>query len=108
MTLLTGTMLLTLPLVLWQKIMYTFPWVPEFDVTTGNYFFLSVWVEFPFRSVALESARFKLARCLGEVLLFIRGNECSIFPNDKACVLWDLREPIPKNIRVCLSKSISI
>lgn len=79
-----------------------------FHVTIGNYNFLLAWVKFPFKFVTLESTCFKLARSLGEVLLFIRGNKRSIFPNDKAYIVWDLWEPIAKSIWVCLSKSISI
>lgn len=91
-----------------QTFMYTFSWVPNFDVTTGNYNFLPLSVDFSYRLVFLESACFKLSHSLGEFLLFIRGNEHSIFPNDNACVLWDLTEPIPRSIKVRLSKSISI
>lgn len=58
-----------------RKFLYTFPWEANFDVTTSNYFMLPVWVKFPFRSLALEGAKYKLASFLGEVLLYIRGNE---------------------------------
>lgn len=30
-----------------RKFMYTFPWKANFDVTTGDYHMLPVWVEFP-------------------------------------------------------------
>lgn len=91
-----------------RKFLYTFPWVSNFDVTTGNFYMLPVWIELPFRSIVLESARFKMAWCLGEILLYVRGNDHSSYPNDKACILWDLREPIPQSIQVKLSKRISI
>lgn len=91
-----------------RKFLYTFPWEPNFDVTTGNYHMLPLWVEFPFRSVALEGAKYKLANSLGEVLLYVRGNKQSSYPNDKACILGDLREQIPMSIRVHLSKTILI
>lgn len=78
-----------------QKFSYTFPWEPNFDVTTSHYRMLPVWVEFPFHSLALEGAKYKLANNLGEVLLYVKGNEKSSYPNNKACILWDLREQIP-------------
>lgn len=51
-----------------RKSLYTFPW-------EANYHMLLVWVKFPFRSMALEGAKYKLARSLGEILLYIRSNE---------------------------------
>lgn len=75
-----------------RKFLYTFPWEPNFDVTTRIYHMLLVWVEFPFCSMALEDAKHKLANSLGEVLLYVRGNERISYLNDKACILWDLRE----------------
>lgn len=69
---------------------------------------LPIWVEFPFRSLALEGAKYKLAHNLGEILLYIRGEERISYPNNKACILWDLREEIPQSIQVRLSKTISI
>lgn len=56
----------------------------------------------------LESARYKLARSLWKVLLYIWGEEQASYPNNKACILWDLIEQIPKIIRVKLSKNIDI
>lgn len=91
-----------------RKFLYTFPWVPNFDVMTCNYHMLLVWVEFCFKSIVLESAKFKMAHCLGEIFLYVRGEECSSYPNDKACIVWDLREAIPYNIQVKLSKCIFI
>lgn len=64
---------------------------------------LPIWVEIPFRSLALEGAKYKLARSLGEILLYIRGEERSSYPNDNACIFWDLREEIPQSIQVRLS-----
>lgn len=69
---------------------------------------LPIWVEFPFWSIVLESAKFKLAHSLGEILLYVKGSERSSYSNDKACILWDLREAIALNIQVKLSKWISI
>lgn len=37
-----------------RKFLYTFPWVPNFDVGIGNYCMLLVWVEFPFCSIFLK------------------------------------------------------
>lgn len=62
-----------------RKFMYTFPWVPNFDVTMGNYNFLPDWVGFPYRSIALESACFKLSSSVGEVLLFIKATNIVYF-----------------------------
>lgn len=91
-----------------RKFLYTFAWQPNFDITMGNYHMLPAWVEIPFRSLSLEGAKYKLAKSLGEVLLYIRGNKRSSYPNNKACILWDLREPIPECIQVRLSKTIAI
>lgn len=52
---------------------------------------LPIWVEIPFRSLALEGTKHKLAHSLEEVLVYIRGSERSLDPNEKACILWDLR-----------------
>lgn len=52
-----------------------------------NYHMLPVWVEFSFQSLAPEGAKYKLARNLGEILLYIKGEERSSYPNDKACIL---------------------
>lgn len=38
-----------------RKYMYTFPWIPDFDVTRGHFNMLPVWIEIPFRSLVLES-----------------------------------------------------
>lgn len=70
-----------------RKYLYTFLWEPNFDVTTENYHMLPVWVEFPFRSLDLEGAKYKLAHSLGEVLLYIWSNKRRSYPNDKACIL---------------------
>lgn len=81
-----------------RKFLYTIPWVPNFDVSTGNYYMLPVWVEFPFRSIVLESTKFKMAHSRGEILLYVRGEEHSTYPNNKACIFWHLREAIPYSI----------
>lgn len=73
-----------------KKYLYNFPWEPNFDLTIGNYHMLPVWVEFPFRSLALEGAKYKLAHSLGEILLYIRGKERSSYPKNKVCILWDM------------------
>lgn len=91
-----------------KKFPYTFPWVPNFDVTIENYHMLSVWVEFPFCFIALKSAKFKMAHCLGEILLYVRGEERNSYPNDKAYIPWDFREAISHSIQVKLSKRILI
>lgn len=91
-----------------RKFLYMFPWEPNFNVTIGNYHMLPVWIKIPFRLIALEGAEYNLSRSLGEVLLYVRGNERSSYLNNKACILWDPREPIPQSIQVCLSKNISI
>lgn len=58
-----------------RKYIYTFPWISDFDVTIGHYNMLSVWIEIPFRSLILESTRYKLSRILGKVLFYIKGEE---------------------------------
>lgn len=69
-----------------RRYFYTFPWIPNFDITTSHFNMLHVWIEIPYRSLLLENARFKLAKSLGEVL-YIRGNERNSYSNDKACIL---------------------
>lgn len=90
------------------KFLYIFPCIPNFDLSTRHYYMLQVWVAFPFCSIVLESTKFKMACSLSEVLLYVRGEERSSYPNDKACILWDLREAIPYSIQVKISKQISI
>lgn len=67
---------------------------------------LLVWIEIPFRSLVLERTKYKLTLSLGEVLLYVKGNKRTSYQNNKACILWELIEPIPKSIQVCPSKTI--
>jgi hypothetical protein len=73
-----------------RKFLYVFEWEPDFDVSTGQYSKLPVWVEIPYRSLILEPYRMRLATALGQVLLYLQGREHSSYPHDRACILWDL------------------
>jgi hypothetical protein len=61
------------PLFYMRKFMYVFAWKPDFDVSTGKYSKLPVWVEIPYRSLILEPYRMKLATALGPVLPYLQG-----------------------------------
>lgn len=37
-----------------KRYMYIVPWEPSFDVTTGNYSKLPVWVDIPFKVLVVE------------------------------------------------------
>jgi hypothetical protein len=86
-----------------RKFMYVFAWDPDFDVSTGKYSKLPVWVEIPYRSLILEPYRMQLAKALGPVLLYLQGEEHSTFPHDRACILWDLNKEVPHSIEVRFS-----
>jgi hypothetical protein len=86
-----------------RKFMYVFAWDPDFDVSTGKYSKLPVWVEIPYRSLILEPYRMQLAKALGPVLLYLQGKEHSTFPHDRACILWDLNKEVPHSIEVRFS-----
>lgn len=79
-----------------RKYFYTFPWIPDFDVTTGHYNMLPVWIEIPFRSLILESARYKLASSLGQVLLYIWGKGEPHIQTIKPALCGILQSAFPK------------
>jgi hypothetical protein len=65
-----------------RKFLYVFAWEPDFDVSTGKYLKLPVWVEIPYRSLILEPYRMHLAQALGPVLLYLQGEEHRSFPHN--------------------------
>lgn len=70
-----------------RRYMYVAAWEPGFDVTTGNYAHLPVWVDIPFRVLVVEKDRLPIIKSLGEVLLYLKGKNHSSYPHDRACVL---------------------
>lgn len=77
-----------------RKYMYTMGWEPAFDVH-GHYNLLPVWINFPFCALALKTSRRRLAECLGTMLVYLQGDDYSKYPNDRACILWDITKPPP-------------
>jgi hypothetical protein len=71
-----------------RKFMYVFAWDPNFDVSTGKYSKLPVWVEIPYRSLILEPYRMQLAKALGPVLLYLQGEEHSIEVRFSGISIW--------------------
>lgn len=45
--------------------MFTAAWEPGFDVTTGNYSKLPIWLDIPFRVLVLEENRVPIIEYLG-------------------------------------------
>lgn len=99
-----------LDIALWYmdcKFMYTISWEPAFDIQ-GHYNMLPVWIDFPFRAIALETIWKSLVERLGKVLVYHQGDKYSEYPNDRACILWDITLPPPKCLKVKLAPGIDI
>jgi hypothetical protein len=79
---------------------YTFEWTPDFDVRTESYTKLPVWIELPFCTLILEKSMIQIAETLGEILYYIQGEELSLYPHDRVCILWDTTQEVPMSIRV--------
>lgn len=54
-----------------RNYMYTFSWDQTFDLSTGGYFPLPIWVELPSRVLSLEVGKIILAKSLGKVLVYL-------------------------------------
>ncbi|CAM6091060.1 unnamed protein product [Calypogeia fissa] len=83
-----------------NRFFYFFAWEPEFNVSTGQYTKLPVWVEITYRDLNLEPMQIQIAEALGTVLMYLQEDEHSVYPHDRVCVLWDMNRPIPYCIEV--------
>lgn len=84
-------------------------WKHGFDVTSGNYAHLPVWVAIPFYVLVVEKDRLPIINAsLGEVLLYLKGENHSSYPHDRACVLRDLGKAIPQSVKILLSNGVTI
>ncbi|CAM6104281.1 unnamed protein product [Calypogeia fissa] len=90
-----------------NRFVYFFKWEPEFNVSTGQYTKLPVWVEITYRDLNLEPMRIKIAEALGTVLMYSQEDEHSSFPHDRVCVLWDMNRPIPYCVEVTIGSGIA-
>lgn len=79
--------------------MYTVLREPSFDVI-GHYTLLVVWIELPFKLAVFETSHQRLAKRLGVVLVYLNGEGYSPYPNDHACILWDITQPPPYSLRI--------
>lgn len=70
-----------------RNYMYTFAWDPTFDLNTGGYSPLHVWVKLPYMVLSLEAGKSFLAESLGEVLVYLNRDMHNSYPNDHLCVL---------------------
>lgn len=60
------TALASIPWFYGRKYLYTFPWVPDFNVTTGHYNLLPVWIEITYRSLILEKGKIQNGQQFGK------------------------------------------
>lgn len=88
--------------------MYTFAWDPAFDLSTGGYSPLTVWVELPYRIMSLEAGKILLAELLGKVLVYLNGDRHSSYPNDHLCVLWNLHKVTLESVALRYPSGITI
>lgn len=88
-------MLETKPWYFKKRFMYTTHWEPGFDITTGNYSKLLVWVDNPFHVLVVKANRYPIIKSLGPDLLYMQGDHHSSYPHDRACVLRDLNKATP-------------
>lgn len=49
-----------------------------------------------------------MAESLGEVLVYLNGDRHSSYPNDRMCVLWDLRAITPESVAMKMKNRITI
>jgi hypothetical protein len=87
------------PWFLGKRYTYTFPWTTSFNVQTAYITHAPVWIELPLRDQIYESQRHRLVQQLGTVLHYCQGEQ-SRYPNDRVCILWDIRRPTPKRLRI--------
>lgn len=79
-----------------RKYLYTFPWILDFDVTMGHHNMLPIWIKISYCSPVLKIARFKLAKILGKVLLYIRGMNTTHTPMIKPVYSGTSHNKYPK------------
>ncbi|CAM6105403.1 unnamed protein product [Calypogeia fissa] len=91
-----------------NKFVYFFAYEPEFNVSTGQYTKLPVWVEITYRDLNLEPMRMKIAEALGPVLLYLQEDDHSVFPHDRVCILWDMNRPIPYCVEILIGSGIAL
>ncbi|CAM6088051.1 unnamed protein product [Calypogeia fissa] len=91
-----------------NRFVYFLAWEPEFNVSTGQYTKLPVWVEITYRDLNLEPMRIQIAEALGTVLMYLQEDEHSIYPHDRVCVLWDMNRPIPYCVEVKIGEDFAL
>lgn len=75
---------------MYRRFVFTAAWNPEFNVHKDFRTKIPTWIDLPCRYLVLETSRQKLAMALGPILHFIQGDECSSYPHDRGCILWDV------------------
>ncbi|CAM6116912.1 unnamed protein product [Calypogeia fissa] len=73
-----------------NRFVYFFAWEPEFNVRTGQYTKLPLWVEITYRDLNLEPMRIQIAEALGTVPMYLQEDDHSVYPHNRVCVLWDM------------------
>jgi hypothetical protein len=83
-----------------RRPMHSFPWTPSFNIDTQFINEIPIWIELPFRDLILEPSRRRLIAELGPLLHYEHGRIHSEYPNDKALILWNIRRPVPKRLKL--------
>lgn len=89
------------------KFMHAFAWDPTFGII-GNYRFLPIWIELPFRSAIFESSKCSLAEHLDLVLVYLNSDQYNDYPNEHACILWDISKTPPYSLKIEVAPNIHI
>lgn len=80
------------PWFMFKSFVFMAAWNPNFNVHKDFRTKIPTWIELPYRSLILETSRKKLALALDPILHFIQGEECSSYPHDHTCILWDVTQ----------------
>jgi hypothetical protein len=94
------------PWFMGRRFTYCFPWHLEFNINIEFISEFPVWIELPFRDIILEPSCRDLISTIGRILHYTHGDIMSEYPNDRACILWDLRKKVPKRLKIVYKHAI--
>jgi hypothetical protein len=94
------------PWYMGRRPMHCYAWHTGFNLDTELIEEVPVWIELPLRNQILEPHRRKLIAKLGHLIYYQAGQEHTEYPNDRACILWNLCRQVPKKLKLVYRNTI--
>lgn len=83
---------------MYRHFVFSAPWTLELDIEHDFENTIPIWVELPFRFPILEKNRVPMIKNLHPLLHLAQGEEASFFLHNRACILWNVVDPVPHSI----------